>query len=848
LDIHAQTASIIFGKPINKITSDQRKAAKTCLGEKSYVFTDKGIKHPSQLVEDDYLFDKSLNEQKWKMMVDPPEDTIILEFDNGIEEEYRPDHKLLVWNGVEIEWKEVQQISNKDEIISAFGQMKDIKKEDDWFVDISKYYTQNRIKSKSTLNINSNDWCYLLGLYLGDGNIQFKYSKITGKRKEGTFSVIIKNEKTKNWLFDFLKKNEFHYNISTEKVAKRGFTYYTIVVNSLGLCSTIEELFPAKDISDDFISKIGFSGILNLLAGLVDSDGTLSMNLKCLKITNEAMVRKICLLSMAIGIPTKVKKYKAGITDKKGNRSYTYKNSSNFYKDCYEIHFHEIDTKIPVLSDKVGKERKKLWGFSIDTELANNIYRQVLKLEGGYSKKPVITWDNIRRGHSIVNPKTPYIELVKGIEPHYYICKMISKKKSESKIYLIQTEKGNYLSSMISANTNFGLIYGLSDAGLADQLGISTKAAKKIKDGLFTGCSSLGDWFQKCYDEVNTSHEVVTIFGRTIPINKIKISKESDEKEEDKEANQRRAVNYKVQCILGDTKIPLFSGKEVKIKDLDGIKDVWLYSMDLAEKEIVPSFASKIFKSGEVTQLIKVTLDNNKSVTCTPEHLFMLRDGSYTSAEKLSVNDSLMPYKKEYIRRLKESKTIKVRSTEKITLDTPVSVYDMEVPNYHNFAVSAGIFIHNSPASDLVTDSIGRIYKAMYSKKLKSIIVGSVHDSILFDIYPGELIPIIKLVKHICEVENGRLYPWIKCPITVDASIGTSWGGCLDFDVEYTDKGIKLTCKEGLRKDFRMLFNAAEKIYKWEYTILKETEIKEKDQPKDKVIKDKYNWAVEILI
>jgi len=242
---------------------------------------------------------------------------------------------------------------------------------------------------------------------------------------------------------------------------------------------------------------------------------------------------------------------------------------------------------------------------------------------------------------------------------------------------------------------NFGLIYGLSDKSLGEQLNITTKAAKKIKDGLFSGCTSLSEYFQECYNEVDASHTVETVFGRIIPINMINFKGE-----EDKEANHRRAVNYKIQ----------------------------------------------------------------------------------------------------------------------------------------------------SPASDLVSDSIGRLYKAMKRKGLKSIIVGSVHDSILFDIYPGELPLLIKMVKHICETENLRLYPWIECPIVVDFTLGTSWGGCLDFDVVYTDTGIVLKCKEGLRKDFRMLFNDAEKAYKWDHKILSEEEIPEDKQPRDKVIRDRYNWNVEIQI
>src|SRR5215210_623712 len=40
---------------------------------------------------------------------------------------------------------------------------------------------------------------------------------------------------------------------------------------------------------------------------------------------------------------------------------------------------------------------------------------------------------------------------------------------------------------------------------------------------------------------------------------------------------------------------------------------------------------------------IRGTLDNVETITCTPDHPFMLRDGSYKSAIELTADDSLMP-------------------------------------------------------------------------------------------------------------------------------------------------------------------------------------------------------------
>ena len=42
-------------------------------------------------------------------------------------------------------------------------------------------------------------------------------------------------------------------------------------------------------------------------------------------------------------------------------------------------------------------------------------------------------------------------------------------------------------------------------------------------------------------------------------------------------------------------------------------------------------------------EVIKVFLDNDEELICTPDHPFMLRDGSYKAAETLTAQDSLMP-------------------------------------------------------------------------------------------------------------------------------------------------------------------------------------------------------------
>lgn len=94
-------------------------------------------------------------------------------------------------------------------------------------------------------------------------------------------------------------------------------------------------------------------------------------------------------------------------------------------------------------------------------------------------------------------------------------------------------------------------------------------------------------------------------------------------------------------CFVGETRIPLLDGTFPEIKDLEG-KGVWVYSAR-ADGSIVPGKA-KGFLSKFVTELVDIVLDSGAVERCTPEHRWMLRDGSYKAAKDLRPGvDRLMP-------------------------------------------------------------------------------------------------------------------------------------------------------------------------------------------------------------
>jgi len=105
-------------------------------------------------------------------------------------------------------------------------------------------------------------------------------------------------------------------------------------------------------------------------------------------------------------------------------------------------------------------------------------------------------------------------------------------------------------------------------------------------------------------------------------------------------------------CITLDTKIDLLDGRSetlsTLIEEYSSGKENWVYSIDRENgNAIVPG---KIVWAGETRKsatLVEVVLDNGEKLRTTPDHKFMLRDGSYCEAKDLASGKSLMPlYKK----------------------------------------------------------------------------------------------------------------------------------------------------------------------------------------------------------
>ena len=103
-------------------------------------------------------------------------------------------------------------------------------------------------------------------------------------------------------------------------------------------------------------------------------------------------------------------------------------------------------------------------------------------------------------------------------------------------------------------------------------------------------------------------------------------------------------------CLSGETKVALTDGRNLSFLEL--VEE---------EKKGKENFCYTILSDGGIgiekilnprrtktnVKVIKITLDSDDEIICTPEHLFLLRDGIYKQAQYLQKTDSLMPLVKE---------------------------------------------------------------------------------------------------------------------------------------------------------------------------------------------------------
>lgn len=107
------------------------------------------------------------------------------------------------------------------------------------------------------------------------------------------------------------------------------------------------------------------------------------------------------------------------------------------------------------------------------------------------------------------------------------------------------------------------------------------------------------------------------------------------------------AVGVDIGCFVGETRVPLLDGRQKTLRQMTEEGGIhWVYSLD-KDRNIVAGRATAL-KTRTHAELMSVTVSGGEDIVCTPDHQFMLNDGTYREARDLKFNDSLMPLYRQW--------------------------------------------------------------------------------------------------------------------------------------------------------------------------------------------------------
>lgn len=161
-------------------------------------------------------------------------------------------------------------------------------------------------------------------------------------------------------------------------------------------------------------------------------------------------------------------------------------------------------------------------------------------------------------------------------------------------------------------------------------------------------------------------------------------------------------------CFTGDTRVMLTNGSSLTMVELKNAfergEDNYVYTCNEDTFEIEPKRIMKAFKTKR-DRIVTIRLSNDTEIRCTANHRFLMIDGSYKEAMSLNSGDELMSatFYPIYVKTI-----VQTNGDEE-------DVYDLTIEDTPNFALDAGVFVHNS--KDIADSLAGALYNAMQHEK-----------------------------------------------------------------------------------------------------------------------------------
>jgi len=351
--------------------------------------------------------------------------------------------------------------------------------------------------------------------------------------------------------------------------------------------------------------------------------------------------------------------------------------------------------------------------------------------------------------------------------------------------------------------------------------------------------------------KITNDYIEVSDTGRGIPVGKIKGQNKSALEvimtklhAGGKISNSSAYAKGSVGCFTGDTVIRLADGSYPTIEELWNMyemdhNNVKVYSKSKFVNVVSTNECYGVYRTKQVTELIKIILDNCQVIKCTVDHPFIKSDGTYIKAADIQVGECLcgMYGDSPVINTDKKTNESNLTNYRVLGIEhkfvDPTWVYGMSVDVDHNYLLGAGVFVSNTHGVGVsCTNALSDWFKVFtyrdkkwwsqtYSKGIPTTEVikenpgGNYSKGTIVRFIPDKTI-----LKN--DLNESQVRDWMETSSFLNPDIAFSFTGKDNNKVEFKSKGLsdyinKLTndSYEAIKEPFVIKTDNVDLILQW---------------------------------
>ena len=300
---------------------------------------------------------------------------------------------------------------------------------------------------------------------------------------------------------------------------------------------------------------------------------------------------------------------------------------------------------------------------------------------------------------------------------------------------------------------NFGIIYGISAFGLANQLGISRGEAGDYIKTYFARFPGIRDYMEATKEEARKNGYVTTIFGRKIHYPEI-----NSKNQQRRAFMERAAINAVYYADIDALKRAFADGLDIHAMTASEMFNVPLKDMDPSVRR-----RAKAINFGIIYGISAFGLANQLGIS------------RGEAGDYIKTYFARFPGIRDYMEATKEE----ARKNGYVTTIFGRKIHYPEINSKNQqrraFMERAAI---NAPiqgsAADIIRRAMIRMPEALANAKLNATMLLQVHDELIFEVKKSEAKKLIKTASAIMEAAPGPAQS-LSVPLKVDAEAADNW-------------------------------------------------------------------------